>query len=85
MQTINEFKLTRNNVRLGEHDTRTTSDGEHQDIEIAYSDFHEEYDVEIDLNDIAIITLAHDVEFNGKFTLFYLQTFPPSGSSEPWG
>lgn len=61
-----------NNVRLAEHDTRTTDDGQHQDIGIAFSDVHEEYDEEIDLNDIAIVHLEHDVEFNGKLRLFDL-------------
>lgn len=54
---------------MGEHNT-ATSDGQHQDIEIAYSDVHEEYDDEIDLNDIALITMVNDVEFNSKFERF---------------
>lgn len=72
------IEIKRNTVRLGEHDLRTTSDGQHVDIGIAYSDVHNEYDEEIDLNDIAIVHLAHDVEFNGRLKRFYSRITLPT-------
>lgn len=56
-------------MRLGEHDLRT-DDGGHQDIPIARTVTHEEFDPNIKTNDIAIIHLERDVEFSGKIFIF---------------
>lgn len=53
-------------VRLGEYDTSTTSDGVHQDVSIDHVVKHEKYDDLHLINDIAIIHLAHDIDFTGK-------------------
>lgn len=53
-------------VRLGEHDLSTLSDGPHQDVPICYIDEHEKYIDHLSVNDIAMVTLAEDVEFNDR-------------------
>lgn len=52
-------------VRLGEHDTRTTTDGKHQDIRVIKDEPHEEFSRQFKINDIAIVYLE-DVTFNGE-------------------
>lgn len=52
-------------ARLGEYDTRTEEDGVHVDVRIAQTKIHGHYDKKIFFNDIAMIYLAEDVEFNG--------------------
>lgn len=63
-------------VRLGEHDFANTNDGEHQDVKVIHVMQHEYYDKNLMINDIAILDLEHDVEFNGKivacFFFFFL-------------
>lgn len=62
-------------MRLGEYDLRT-DDGAHQDIPIARSVTHDDFDPNIKTNDIAIIHLERDVEFSGKiFTKFLFLQF----------
>lgn len=53
-------------VRLGEYDTSTTTDGDHLDVSIDHVARHEKYDDFKMINDVAIIHLAHDVDFTGK-------------------
>lgn len=53
-------------MRLGEHDTRTTEDGDHQDIPVADEEPHEDFSLKWKMSDIAMVYLAHDVVFNGK-------------------
>lgn len=53
-------------ARLGEYDIRTENDGKHEDILIADSKGHPEYDAWYTVNDIGIVYLKHDVVFNGK-------------------
>lgn len=52
-------------ARLGERDLRTEDDGPHQDIPIARSVAHEQYDPVWKFNDIAMLHLERDVEFSG--------------------
>lgn len=56
-------------VRLGEHDTTTTTDGEHQDVSVVDTEIHEFFSVKWKINDIAVVYLAHDVTFNGELQL----------------
>lgn len=42
-----------------------TDDGVHQDIEVCYADKHEKYNDELNINDIAIVSLVRDVQFTG--------------------
>lgn len=53
-------------VRLGEHDTRTTDDGQHKDVRVKNSIPHKEYSGVLDINDIGIVYLARDVIFTGE-------------------
>lgn len=57
--------FARNYARLGEYDTETESDGEHEDVAIARKIPHENYDRDSSKNDIAIMELERDVTFNG--------------------
>lgn len=50
-------------MRLGEHDTSTLSDGKHEDIKVSRVDKHPEYNPRDYTNDVAILTLARDVDF----------------------
>lgn len=52
-------------VRLGEYDTSTLSDGDNEDIEVIKIDKYPGYDEKDKTGDIAILTLAKDVEFTG--------------------
>lgn len=53
-------------VRLGEHDTRIMTDGEHQDIPVADEEPHEDFSMYRQINDIAVVYLERDVVFNGE-------------------
>lgn len=53
-------------VRLGEHDFEDKTDKDYQDVLIKRSTPHEHYDRSLMINDIAILDLDHDVEFNGE-------------------
>lgn len=77
LTTINSVDLNSNSetinrsvVRLGEHNISTTDDGPHQDIPVCYADKHEKYINDLNINDIALITLTHDAKFNGKSNVF---------------
>lgn len=58
-----------NFVRLGEHNVRTTSDGMHNDIPIKLIKIHEKYNGNKRPHDIAIVYLAHDVDFSGNLMI----------------
>ena len=58
--------MDRYSVRLGEYNMSTLNDGPHQDIRICYTEKHDKYIDELNINDIAMITLVDDVKFNGK-------------------
>lgn len=60
------FQFERFVVRLGEYDLRTEDDGPHEDILIDRAVPHASYHELFGVNDIAMIYLEHDVEFNGK-------------------
>lgn len=60
------FLFERFVVRLGEYDLRTEDDGPHEDILIDRGVPHTSYSELFGVNDIAMIYLEHDVEFNGK-------------------
>lgn len=62
-------------VRLGEYDIRTTDDGPHETIRIRGARIHDDFDLVLGTNDIAIIYLARDVEFNGNFLKLFLYIF----------
>lgn len=53
-------------VRLGEHDLTTTFDGKHDDIRLTRAVPHAQYNAELMLNDIAILYMNRDVNFNGN-------------------
>lgn len=52
-------------VRVGEWNFESSVDGQHQDIPVSRAVPHEHYDKNLNINDIAIITLSRDVKFNG--------------------
>lgn len=62
-------------VRLGEYDTRTTDDGPHLDVLISKVQSHEDFEPDLFLNDIAILTLERSVEFNGKFLYYFFPLY----------
>lgn len=53
-------------VRLGEYDTRTENDGQHEDIDVALAVKHEQFNDKLIINDIAMVYLVRQVVFNGK-------------------
>lgn len=57
-------------VRLGEHDTTTTTDGAHVDMLVMRFEQHEAFDTDLKINDIAIIHLWSDVSFTGAAEIF---------------
>ena len=61
------IQIQRRVIRLGEHDLTTLDDGPNLDVPVAHAKKHEHYDEDLDINDIAMITLEDDVEFTGKF------------------
>lgn len=52
-------------VRLGEYDTRITSDGDHLDVLVEKAEKHEDWDFTWFINDIGMLFLEEDVGFNG--------------------
>lgn len=60
-------------VRLGEHDFEDKTDNAYVDVRIRRSTPHEHYDRSLMINDIAMLDLENDVQFNGKmdFCLLY--------------
>lgn len=66
---MNSYDLNRFRIfaRLGEYDLETTDEVPHQDVVIARSVPHKEFDPEMKLNDIAIIYLSRDVKFTGEY------------------
>lgn len=56
-------------VRLGEHNTTITTDGEHQDIPVAHHESHGSFSWKFKNYDIAVVYLARDVIFNGELKL----------------
>lgn len=61
-------------VRLGEHDFAQTTDKQYQDVLIERYTAHEHYDSSLMINDIALLDLDHDVQFNGKIVYSNLQS-----------
>lgn len=57
-------------ARLGEHDVRTTRDGQHEDILITRGVPHPQWDKELVVNDVAVLTLQRDVIFSGTAKMF---------------
>lgn len=64
-------------VRLGEHDLTTERDGRHEDVRIKYGVPHEHYNKYLGINDIAIVYLAKDVQYNGMI-IFIFNILPES-------
>lgn len=56
----------RNFVRLGEFDIDTILDGRHVDVGIARIQQHEKWNGDLMINDIAVVLLERDVDFNGR-------------------
>lgn len=61
-------------ARLGEHDVRTTRDGEHEDILITEKKRHPQWDKDLVVNDIAVVKLQHDVTFSGTSKFYFFKT-----------
>lgn len=59
-------------VRLGEHDYRTDTEADHDDVRVVRSVPHSQYDKRLMINDIAILHLARDIHFNGKLHFFFI-------------
>lgn len=59
-------------ARLGEHDFEQTTDKNCEDVLITRYTPHEHYDRSLMINDIAILDLDHDVQFNGKIDFYLL-------------
>lgn len=51
-------------MRLNEYDTRTDKDTKHEDVKIARTAPHKDYDGLI--NDITIVYLERDIKFTGE-------------------
>lgn len=62
-------------VRLGEHDFQDTTDKEYQDVLVRRSTPHEHFDLKLMINDIAILDLQSDVQFNGKIEFAVAKLF----------
>lgn len=56
-------------ARLGEYDTRVTTDGKHLDVYIEKVEIHADFSVRWAINDIGMVYLLLDVNFNGKVSL----------------
>lgn len=56
-------------ARLGEYDTRI-DDGQHLDVYIEKVEIHDGFSLIWSVNDIGIVHLEQDVDFNGKFSLW---------------
>lgn len=63
-------------ARLGEHDVRTTRDGEHEDILITEKKPHPQWNEDLVINDVAVIKLQHDVTFSGTAKIFFFLKLP---------
>lgn len=68
VKTICLIRMYRVQVRLGEHDTSTTTDGPNVDVNIKKIITHPEYNKPFMSRDIAILELENDVDFSGKQT-----------------
>lgn len=53
-------------VRLGAHDFTATVDENHEDVRVASYVAHTQFNKSLMINDIAIIHLNRDVQFNGE-------------------
>ena len=69
-----KFLIDRFLIRLGEFDTKTSKDEPHLDFWIDKSEKHEEHNENLRINDIAIVHLLRNVEFNGE-TFYPATTF----------
>lgn len=58
---------------MGEYDTRTTTDGEHLDVHIEHVEIHENFSVIWSINDIGMVHLEQDIDFNGKFWKSFIE------------
>lgn len=59
-------------VRLGEHDTSTTTDGEHIDIPVDRVETHKNFSSYLIFNmlDIALVHMKRHVDFNGELKFY---------------
>lgn len=53
-------------VRLGEYNTSTTDDGQHEDIVVLRWEAHKQYDTRLLVHDIGMVYLDRDVQFNSN-------------------
>lgn len=65
-------------VRLGEHDYASQSGTAREDVRVSRRVPHSQYDSRLMINDIAILHLARDVNFNGKLNIFNMKKFKKS-------
>lgn len=73
-----KFCFHRRFARLGEHDTRTTKDGQHLDVPVAHYESHEDFSYRLKNFDISLIYLSYDVVFNGKMQMISISNFVAS-------
>lgn len=64
-------------VRLGAHDFTASDDENHEDVRVSSYVAHTQFDKSLMINDIAILHLNRDVQFNGKlyFSSFLRNVF----------
>lgn len=60
-------------ARLGEHDVRTEADGPHEDVLITAKRTHPQYNKDLLIYDVAVLTLQRDLTFNGMRKYFLQQ------------
>lgn len=63
--------MKRRVVRLGEHDLTTLDDGPHLDVAVTHAEAHEQYDSDLETNDIAMVYFD-DIEFTGKSKILFI-------------
>lgn len=62
-------------VRLGEHELLNTTDGANPiDVKIAHKDIHPSYSTKTFENDVAVLTLEREVDFDGILFLIFVIT-----------
>lgn len=67
---------------MGEFEIGTTSDGQHEDVGIARIHQHEKWNKDLMINDIAIVLLERDVQFNGRSN--HIHIFAPNYYIQVW-
>lgn len=63
---------------MGEHDVRAFYDSAHEDVLVATAEPHSAYDMIFGINDIAIVYLMRNVNFNSRIVPICLPVQSPS-------